>query len=104
MASNESPVVSGSSERGSQVVPSTTVELIREPMLTAPLSSPFFESLIGGNAAKALLIAKPHMLTRSMERRIKPRVVEIQEAGIPIMRALEVGISAGSSPSASLND
>ena len=55
-----------------------SIELNLEPTIV------FFESLIGVNAAKALLIANPSMLARSLEKRIKPRVVEVQEAGLPI--------------------
>ena len=55
-----------------------SIELNLEPKIA------FFESLIGVHAAKALLIANPSMLTRSLEKRMKPRVVEVQEAGLPI--------------------
>jgi len=45
----------------------------------------FFESLIGVDEAKAMLMATPGtMLTRSLEGRIKPRLAEVQEAGLPI--------------------
>jgi len=53
-----------------------SIEFNLEPKIT------FFESLIGVNAARALLIVKPYVLTRSMEKRIKPRVAEAQEAGL----------------------
>jgi len=55
-----------------------SIELNLEPKIA------FFESLIGANEAKAMLIAKPHMLARSLEKRIKPRLAEVQEAGLPV--------------------
>jgi len=58
-----------------------SIELNLEPKIV------FFESLIGVNAAKILLIANPYMLTRSLEKRIKPRLAEAQEAGLPINAA-----------------
>ena len=53
----------------------------------------FFESLIGINEAKAMLIAYPSILTYSMEKRIKPRLAEVQEAGLPIEAAALVRIA-----------
>ena len=65
----------------------TSIEFNLEPTIT------FFESLIGVNVAKALLIANPYIVTRSLEKRIKPRVAEVQEEGLLIDAAALVRIA-----------
>ena len=44
----------------------------------------FFEGLIGVDEAKGLLINDPSLLGRSLDKPLKPRLAEAQEAGIPI--------------------
>jgi hypothetical protein len=44
----------------------------------------FYEDCVGSNAAIQLISKSPNILTNSLEKRLKPRLVECQEAGIPI--------------------
>jgi hypothetical protein len=44
----------------------------------------FFECLIGVDEVTGLLIKDPSFLSRSLEKRLKPRLAEVREAGIPI--------------------
>jgi hypothetical protein len=44
----------------------------------------FFEDLIGVDEAMGVLVKDPSFLSRSLEKRLKPRLAEVREAGIPI--------------------
>jgi hypothetical protein len=44
----------------------------------------FYEDCVGSNAAIQLISKSPTILTNSLEKRLKPRLVECQEAGLPI--------------------
>jgi hypothetical protein len=44
----------------------------------------FYEDCVGSNAAIQLIAKDPRILTASLENRLKPRLLECQEAGIPV--------------------
>jgi hypothetical protein len=44
----------------------------------------FYEDCVGSNAAIQLIASNPRILGSSLENRLKPRLVECQEAGIPV--------------------
>jgi hypothetical protein len=44
----------------------------------------FYEECVGSNAAIQLIAKDPRILGSSLEHRLKPRLVECQEAGIPV--------------------
>jgi hypothetical protein len=44
----------------------------------------FFEDCVGSKAAIQLIAKNPRLLGSSLENRLKPRLVECQEAGIPM--------------------
>jgi hypothetical protein len=44
----------------------------------------FYEDCVGSNAAIQLIAEDPRILGSSLEHRLKPRLVECQEAGIPV--------------------
>ena len=44
----------------------------------------FFENLIGVYEVKEFLLKDPSFLTRSLEKRLKPRLAEVRKAGIPM--------------------
>jgi hypothetical protein len=44
----------------------------------------FYEDCVGLDAAIQLISKSPTILSNSLEKRLKPRLVECQEAGIPI--------------------
>jgi hypothetical protein len=44
----------------------------------------FCEDCVGSNAAIQLILKYPSILGSSLENRLKPRLVECQEAGIPV--------------------
>jgi hypothetical protein len=44
----------------------------------------FFEDCVGSNAAIQLIAKDPRIIAASLENRLKPRLVECQEAGIPV--------------------
>jgi hypothetical protein len=44
----------------------------------------FYEDCVGSNAAIQLIAKDPRILGSSLEHRLKPRLVECQEAGIPV--------------------
>jgi hypothetical protein len=44
----------------------------------------FYEECVGLDAARTLVTNSPTLLTRSLEKRLKPRLAECQEAGVPI--------------------
>ena len=47
----------------------------------------FYEDCVGSSSAIQLLANKPCVLGYSLENRLKPRLAECQEAGIPIDNA-----------------
>jgi hypothetical protein len=44
----------------------------------------FYEDCVGSNAAIQLIAKDPRILGSSLENRLKPRLLECQEAGIPV--------------------
>jgi hypothetical protein len=54
------------------------IELNLEPTIE------FFEDLIGVGEVTGFLIQDPSFLGRSLENRLKPRLAEVREAGIPL--------------------
>jgi hypothetical protein len=44
----------------------------------------FYEDCVGSNAAIQLIAKDPRILTSSLKNRLKPRLLECQEAGIPV--------------------
>jgi hypothetical protein len=44
----------------------------------------FYEDCVGSKAAIQLIVNNPRILNSSLENRLKPRLVECQEAGMPV--------------------
>jgi hypothetical protein len=44
----------------------------------------FYEDCVGSDATRTMIATSPALLGSSIENRLKPRVVDCQEAGIPI--------------------
>ena len=44
----------------------------------------FFESLVGKEETKDAILTDPTLLGYSLKNRLKPRLLEVEEAGIPI--------------------
>jgi tmRNA-binding protein len=57
---------------------SSSIEINLEPTIE------FFEDLIGVSDAKGFLMKDPSVIGRSLEKRLKPRLAEVREAGIPL--------------------
>jgi hypothetical protein len=54
------------------------IETNMEPTIT------FYEDCLGSDAAITFIVNSPRVLNSSLEKRLKPRLAECQEAGIPI--------------------
>jgi hypothetical protein len=44
----------------------------------------FYEDCVGSNAAIEMIAKNPRVLNSSLENRLKPRLAQVQEAGIPL--------------------
>ncbi len=43
-----------------------------------------YEDCVGSDAARTIIATSPSLLDSSLEKRLKPRLADCQEAGIPI--------------------